>query len=353
MEEVIIMQTRIWDLREYEDDLYQYPQLDEIKRIMVGGGLVAFPTETVYGLGANARNEDAVKRIYTAKGRPSDNPLIVHIHDVKQLDQFVQYVDERVKVLMNELWPGPISFILPLKTGYLCDNVSGGLNSIAVRMPSHKIGRAFLRIVNEPIAAPSANLSGRPSPTTFEHVYQDLYGKVDGIINGNQSDEGLESTVLDCTQFPFRIARPGAITQEMIETVLPNSIGQSDFNNNEKPIAPGMKYKHYSPVTPVTIIRDLSENITANKSWENVAFIVPESKKQFIPNDAKFIPLCKDVTDVKTANHNLYSILHVLDQNSDIQQAFIFGFKYNSETEAIMNRMLKAAGNNVVEGGEL
>ena len=139
--------------------------------------------------------------------------------------------------------------------------MTGGLESIAVRMPSHKIGRALLQIVDEPIAAPSANISGRPSPTTFEHVNRDLNGKVNGIVNGDQCEEGLESTVIDCTQFPFRIARPGSITQDMIETKLPHSINRQIYEENEKPIAPGMKYKHYSPETPLTIVKDLNKKL--------------------------------------------------------------------------------------------
>ncbi|RIM08324.1 Sua5/YciO/YrdC/YwlC family protein, partial [Staphylococcus cohnii] len=131
-------------------------------------------------------------------------------------------ITNEIKLLMKHFWPGPISFILPLKKGYLCDIVRGGLSSIAVRMPSHSIGRQILQFVDIPIAAPSANLSGRPSPTTFEHVYSDLNGRINGMVNGDQSEEGLESTVLDCTQFPFRIARPGSITKPMIEAVLPH-----------------------------------------------------------------------------------------------------------------------------------
>ncbi|OMG44744.1 translation factor Sua5, partial [Paenibacillus macerans] len=236
----------------------QYPHIDEIKQTFLDGGLVAIPTETVYGLGANARNEEAVENIYVAKGRPSDNPLIVHIHSIEQLDDFVEYIDDKVKVLMDEFWPGPISFILPLKQGYLCSKVTGGL---------------------EPIAAPSANISGRPSPTTFEHVNRDLNGKVNGIVNGDQCEEGLESTVIDCTQFPFRIARPGSITQDMIETKLPHSINRQIYEENEKPIAPGMKYKHYSPETPLTIVKDLNKKIANDDKWSKVAFVFPESQR--------------------------------------------------------------------------
>ena len=178
-----------------------------------------------------------------------------------------------------------------------------------------------------PLLHASANLSGRPSPTTFDHVFHDLNHKIDGIVNGDQSEEGLESTVLDCTQFPFRIARPGSVTKEMIEKVLPESVQDIHFTENEKPIAPGMKYKHYSPDTPLTIIENLNHKIDNNEKWKDTAFIFPESMKSLLPESAQFISLCKNAQDIKTANHNLYSILHSIDRSSDIQRAFIFGFE--------------------------
>ena len=348
-----MVNTQIWDLRKYEENVVKYPKLNEIKETLLNGGLVAIPTETVYGLGANARNEHAVRKIYEAKGRPSDNPLIVHIHQREQLEEFVDGIDERVSKLMDAFWPGPISFILPLKTGYLCEKVTGGLNSIAVRMPSHKIGRALLQYIDEPIAAPSANLSGRPSPTKFDHVFQDLNGKVDGIVNGDQSEEGLESTVLDCTQYPFRIARPGSITTSMIEQVLPGSIQKANYFEKDKPIAPGMKYKHYSPDTPLTIVENLTHKIDNNEKWNDVVFIFPISMKYLLPENAQFIPLCDDEQDITGANHNLYSVLHSIDSSNDIKHAYIYSFEKKDQSEAIMNRMLKAAGNEVIEGDEL
>ena len=194
---------------------------------------------------------------------------------------------------MDEFWPGPISFILPLRQGYLCEKVTGGLQSIAVRMPSHPIGRAILQYIDIPIA-PSANVSGRPSPTTFQHVFNDLNGKIDGIVNGDQSEEGLESTVLDCTQFPFRIARPGSITQAMLNDVFPGSVEEYHYDVNSQPIAPGMKYKHYAPDTPVTMLMHLSKPIKTIKEWSKTTFILPETLKQYAPSDALFIKLCKD-----------------------------------------------------------
>lgn len=351
---VIKLDTKIWDVREYNEDLQQYPKINELKDIVLNGGLIGLPTETVYGLAANATDEEAVAKIYEAKGRPSDNPLIVHIHSKDQLKGFTYTLDARVEKLMQAFWPGPISFILPLKPGYLCRKVSGGLSSVAVRMPSHSVGRQLLQIINEPLAAPSANLSGRPSPTTFNHVYQDLNGRIDGIVQAEQSEEGLESTVLDCTSFPYKIARPGSITAAMITDILPNSITHADYNDTEQPIAPGMKYKHYSPNTPLTIITDIESKIgNDGKDWSSIAFIVPSNKVTFIPSEAQFIQLCQDDNDVKQASHNLYDVLHSLDENENISAAYIYGFELNDNTEAIMNRMLKAAGNHIIKGCEL
>lgn len=347
------MQTKVWN---FDTNISQESfdtSLNEIKSMYQNGALIAIPTETVYGLGANACDEKAVENIYKAKGRPSDNPLIIHIHDVKQLSHFVESVDDKVKLLMDNFWPGPISFILPLKKGYLCNKVTGGLNSIAVRMPSHQVARKVLQFVDLPIAAPSANLSGRPSPTTFEHVEHDLNGKIDGIIKSNQSDEGLESTVLDCTQYPFKIARPGAITKSMINHILPGSIDEHDYNDVEKPIAPGMKYKHYAPDTSLIIVNQLDRQISKDKDWNHTAFIFPDNFRKYIPENAKFIHLCKNENDIKGANHNLYDILHQLDKESEIEQAYIYGFEINDKSQAIMNRMLKAANNQVVNGDEL
>lgn len=347
------MDTKIWDFRNFEGHLPKDEDIQEIKSIYQQGGLIALPTETVYGLGGNAKDDNAVKAIYEAKGRPSDNPLIIHIHSMDQLANFTKNISPETFTLMRYFWPGPISFIVPLKAGDLCKRVSGGLSSIAVRMPSHSVGRYILQQVDLPIAAPSANLSGRPSPTLFEHVYQDLNGRVDGIINGDQSEEGLESTVLDCTVFPFRIARPGAITKQMIEEIVPHSVEEYADFDSDKPIAPGMKYKHYAPDTPLTIIRNFNKVPTSLNDWRYTAFIVPDNKKELVPKTAKFISLCVDHEDLKGANHNLYSILHQIDNDSNINQAYIFGFDETEESYAYMNRLMKAANQHQIEGDNL
>lgn len=343
------METKVWHMRDHISE----QDLNEIKEQFETSELVVIPTETVYGLGGNACSDEAVKRIYEAKGRPSDNPLIVHIHSMTQLDDFVEEVSPEVRELMRTFWPGPISFILPLKAGYLCERVTGGLNSIAVRMPSHPVGRRILQYVNLPIAAPSANLSGRPSPTMFQHAFDDLNGRVAGIVNGDQSEEGLESTVLDCTTYPFQIARPGAITKEMIEAVLPHSVEGKSGLKDGKPIAPGMKYKHYAPDTPVTVLTQLDGPLSNDKDWQHTAFVVPKSLQEWVPNNGHFISLCDDEEDVKAANHNLYRILHDLDTEEEITSAYIYGFTHQPKAEAYMNRLMKAANQEVVTGDEL
>ncbi|UXR50786.1 L-threonylcarbamoyladenylate synthase [Staphylococcus simulans] len=347
------MMTKTWDLRNQLQTEQGQRALNEISDIYHAGGLVAIPTETVYGLGANACDDQAVRRIYEAKGRPSDNPLIIHIHDKSQLNDFVASYSKEVGQLMDAFWPGPISFILPLKPGYLCERVSGGLDSIAVRMPSHPIGRAILKYTNLPIAAPSANISGRPSPTTFSHVFNDMDGRVEGIVNGDQSEEGLESTVLDCTQYPYRIARPGAITEEMIDSVLPGSVDHDAQLNTEKPIAPGMKYKHYSPQTPVAMLTSLTQAISEDKDWSHTLFAVPATLQAYLPKDAIYRELAKDVTDLKSANHMLYQILHELDTDESIEQGYIYRFEPTDESTAFLNRLEKATGNQQIGADQL
>jgi len=223
-------------------------QLQEARFILLQGGLVVFPTETVYGLGANGLDEQAVAKIFSAKGRPSDNPLILHIHDKRQLDDIVLSVPEGADELMAAFWPGPLTLVFE-KQPHIPLNVTAGLSTVAVRMPRHEIALALLQSVNVPLAAPSANQSGRPSATTLEHVYHDLDGKVDAIIEGGSSVIGIESTVLDLTTTPPTLLRPGYITKNEIEAVLGKPIQSS--THSDAPKSPGMKYQHYQPRVPV------------------------------------------------------------------------------------------------------
>ena len=239
---------------------------NEIKKqaeILKKGNTVIFPTETVYGLGANALDEVAVSKIYEAKGRPSDNPLIVHIYDKGQVNDLAKEINENAKIIMNEFWPGPITIILK-KKDIVPMRTSGGLDTVAIRMPSNPIAKALLEEVKLPIAAPSANISGRPSPTRGKHVYEEMNNRVDGIILGGDCTFGLESTVLDLTNDIPTILRPGSITKEDLEQV----IGTVNIDpalerkeDNIKAKAPGMKYKHYSPNADVFIVSGNSEKV--------------------------------------------------------------------------------------------
>lgn len=216
------------------------------------GGLVAFPTETVYGLGADALNGKAVRKIFQAKGRASDNPLIVHISSEKGLPRLVSRIPESARKLMKKFWPGPLTIIFP-RSDIVPDAVTAGLDTVAIRMPSGKIARELVRIARTPIAAPSANISGRPSPTKGRHVIEDLDGKVDVIIDGGPCEIGLESTVIDITgKFPL-VLRPGRVSLAKIREVLPSARAYSG-GSERKPRSPGMKYRHYSPKAKVVLV---------------------------------------------------------------------------------------------------
>lgn len=348
------LETNVWDVRKYVHNLQSYPQIDEIITGYHQNKLIALPTETVYGLGANAKDEEAVKEIYVAKGRPSDNPLIVHIHDKSQLNDFTQNISQETEILMDAFWPGPISFIVPYKSGFLSDRVTGGLQSVAVRMPSHHVGRAVLQLTDLPIAAPSANISGRPSPTKFEHVKHDLDGRIYGIIQAEDIDEGIESTVIDCTSYPFKIARPGSVTIEMINKVLPNSVINEKLDL-EKPIAPGMKYKHYAPSQPVTLIEGgiTKQMSLSDNASKKIAVIGPKSIEPLISEQMTFIPLGRDIADIKGAHHDLYDALRIVDQLTNIDEIYISGYERNDDTIALMNRIDKASGHNIKGEDEL
>lgn len=330
---------------------------EEIKKyakMLKEGKTVIFPTETVYGLGANALDEKAASKIYQAKGRPSDNPLIVHIYDKNQMNDLVKEINENAHIVMDKFWPGPITIILnkkdivPMKT-------SGGLNTIAIRMPSNPIAKALLEEVKLPIAAPSANISGRPSPTRGKHVYEEMNNKVDGIILGGDCTFGLESTVLDLTIDVPTILRPGSITKEDLENV----IGQVNIDpalenkqDNIKAKAPGMKYKHYSPNADVFIVSGNRDNVikTVNKlSSDNskkglkcAVMCLDENKHNY---NCDTIVLGRNLEEVAS---NLFDALITTDeQNYDI--VYTEGFPNYGIGRAIMNRLLKSAGYKIIK----
>lgn len=345
-----MMQTKIWDIQSHElNNEAAHVSLDEIAYALKSGEVIGMPTETVYGLAADAGNDDAIKKVFQAKGRPSDNPLIVHIHDVSQLDDITTHVDDKVRLLMQRFWPGALSFILPLKPGALSRYATAGLETVAIRMPSHPVARAVLRHAGIPIAAPSANTSGKPSPTEARHVMHDLNGKIFGIINSESSVVGLESTVIDCTIYPYRIVRPGAVTQRDLETVLQEHVS-IEASDNVVPISPGMKYTHYAPHQPIQVVENwnIIDTLLEEES-RVVGVIAPETIQDKIHRNMLFIPLCKDTSSYKEAGRNLYRALREMD-TSHVEVIYIHGFSQNEESAALNDRIYRAAGKGIVEG---
>jgi len=309
------------------------------------GEVAAFPTETVYGLGADARNAEAVAKIFHAKGRPADNPLIVHIARTQQLQGFIEFVPEKAKLAMDIFWPGPLTAILPLKIGTLAPNVSAELSTVGVRMPSHLIARELLQFAGIPIAAPSANSSGKPSPTTASHVLEDLDGRIPYILDGGPSSAGLESTIVDFTVEPPALLRPGSITEEMLTSVIGEMTGAGTLKEQQAPKAPGMKYTHYAPDAPVRLanlddpstkgkLRDLQ------KQGKRIALIAT-NRHQALPHD-EFLSLGL-TDDLQVVSSQLFAALRACNKlNVDI----IVAEAYPKEGlgHALMNRLEKAAG---------
>ena len=234
--------------------------------ILREGGLVGIPTETVYGLGANGLDPQAVARIFAAKGRPQDNPLILHIPEASWLDRYCQSIPERAWALAEAFWPGPLTLILPRKPE-VPDAVTAGLDTVGMRCPAHPLCRAIIRLAGVPVAAPSGNTSGRPSPTTAQHMLEDMDGKIDAIVDGGPCTVGVESTILDLTETTPRLLRPGGITLEQLKSVLGEVAVDPAVTRlmgaGERPRAPGMKYRHYAPKAPVTVVTGEPERSAA------------------------------------------------------------------------------------------
>ncbi len=231
--------------------------------ILRDGGLVGIPTETVYGLGANGLDPEAVAHIFEAKGRPQDNPLILHIPSADWLERYCQDIPGVAYKLANQFWPGPMTMILKRKDN-VPDVVTAGLDTVGMRCPDHAVCRGIIAAADVPVAAPSGNLSGRPSPTTAEHMLEDMDGKIDAIVDGGACTVGVESTIIDLTCTPPRLLRPGGITLEQLESVLGevavDAAVRRKMGEGEKPRAPGMKYRHYAPKAPVTVVKGVKEN---------------------------------------------------------------------------------------------
>ena len=315
--------------------------------LLEAGETVAFPTETVYGLGADATNEDAVRKIFEAKGRPQDNPLIVHVGGAEEILAFTTYIPEVADFCIDAFWPGPLTLILPLKPNSLAKNVSAGLDSVGVRIPEHPVALELLRRLKRPVAAPSANRSGKPSPTNAGHVWDDLNGKIPFILDGGATGIGLESTVLDCTSDIATILRPGGVTKEMLEKVIGPVNESKPTDRDEAPRAPGMKYTHYAPNAPVylidsSIVRVQEAIESLHKEQKKVALIASE-QFQSVAVDY-FFTLGKEQQLEEAAKH-LYEALRNCDEtDADIVLAPVFS--KNGVGSAIMNRLEKAASGN-------
>lgn len=337
--------TKYWDVTDHQVDDIQAIQAATV--LLQQGSTVAFPTETVYGLGADATSEAAVAKIFKAKGRPQDNPLIVHVATKEQLVQLVSSLPDYAEKLIAVFTPGPITFVLP-SNGICASNVTAGLSTIAVRIPDHPVAQQLLIHCNLPIAAPSANLSGKPSPTTGKHVFEDLSGKIAGILDGGPTGVGMESTVIDCTQDIPIILRPGGITREQIARVV-GSVGEDPAleNSQAKPISPGLKYKHYSPEVPLVLMAGSSEIIQAAIDNEQakslrIGVLARTDIAKSLQAD-KIISLGHHLNEVAA---NLYDGLRSF-KSSEVDLIICESFSEEGIGQAIMNRLRKAAQSEV------
>ncbi len=326
-------------------------------RIIKEGGLVAFPTETVYGLGADALNPRAAKRIYEAKGRPSDNPLIVHISDFEALKEITTEIPDKARLLAERFWPGPLTMIFK-KNDRVPFETTGGLNTVAARMPDHPVALALIKASTGYIAAPSANTSGKPSPTRAEHVLLDMEGRIPMILDGGPVGIGIESTIVDFSEGVPTILRPGYITEEMMGELIGEvrvDPGLSGHEENVRPKAPGMKYRHYAPRAPLILVKgreaDVIEKINhlvreaADRGMKAGIIGTEETCARYREGIVKCIGTRRQEATI--AQH-LYEILREFD-DLDVDIIYSESFSDAGIGQAIMNRMLKAAGHRVLE----
>jgi len=347
------METKSWSVDKSVDGLEGYPQITQAADLLKNNELVAFPTETVYGLGGNAENDEASEKIFAAKGRPNDNPLIIHIAEEQQLEDFVEQVPEKAKILMSAFWPGPLTLIFNRKEGKLSNNATAGLSTVAVRMPGHPVALALIKAAGLPIAAPSANRSGKPSPTTAEHVMNDLNGRIAGIVDGGPTGVGVESTVLDCTGEVPIILRPGGVTKEQLEEVVGQvkvDVGLTD--QSQAPISPGMKYRHYAPDAPLHLVdgpRAFIQQLVDDKRKEGLKVGVLTTEENVNFYQADYIIACGRRSELPTVAASLYDTLRKFN-NTQADIIYSEMFPAEGVGHAIMNRLMKAAGHRVIKG---
>lgn len=333
------METKRWNVLENNYGI------QEAAALLKSGQAVAFPTETVYGLGADATSEAAVAKIFQAKGRPADNPLIAHVATKTQLEKLVRAVPPLVDKLMDAFSPGPLTYILP-SNGVCATHVTAGLSTIGVRLPGHPVAQALLKACDIPIAAPSANISGKPSPTTADHVWQDLNGKIAGVLDGGPTGVGVESTVIDCTgEIPI-VLRPGGISAEQLEQVVGHVMVDPALLNAEgRPKAPGMKYRHYAPEVPLWLIEGSTAGLTAvmdaeRENFNRIGVMASKETAQHLEADQVISLGSKESLQEIAAN--LYDALRTFKEG-DIDLVLCETFPEKGIGQAIMNRLKKAA----------
>lgn len=340
------METKIFKINSPSD-----PQIAEVGKILSEGGLAAIPTETVYGLAGNALSGDCAKKIFEAKGRPSDNPLIVHISEFSQWAPLVKEIPETAKALADAFWPGPLTVILP-KSNIVPDDVSGGLSTVAVRMPSDEIARAIIESAGVPLAAPSANLSGKPSPTSAQHVIDDMTGRIDAIVDSGNCSVGVESTVISLAVNPPRLLRPGGVTPEMLTEVLGEiEIDDAVFNKLPEGVqaaSPGMKYKHYAPEAQVILIKGslpkFREYVRSNSDEDTVVLCFEGEENELSVPTLTYGS--KD--DPNSQAKHIFDALRRLDAMK-AKKVYARLPEQNGVGLAVFNRLVRAAGFNIIE----
>lgn len=332
---------------DYKTKILSPDDIGRAAALICSGECVAFPTETVYGLGAHALIETAVAKIFAAKGRPADNPLIIHLHDRGQLADIAAGWSQEAEKLMITFWPGPLTLVLP-KGGAVPAVVTGGLNTVAVRIPDHPLALALLKAANVPVAAPSANISGKPSPTRASHVLHDLSGRIPAVIDGGETGWGVESTVLDCTSKPFRLLRPGAVTLEQLRlraAVEPDFATWNDYDSASP--SPGMKYTHYSPAARVILVeggnirQEVRRQLTECSRRKEKTVVLAFSENRSAYSDIEVMDMGSR-ENLQVAASRIYHLLRKAD-HLGFQVVLVEGLPETGLGLAIINRLRKAA----------
>lgn len=337
------METKL--LRDTTEDITTASQ------IIRDGGIVAMPTETVYGLAANALDGNAVRKIFKAKGRPMDNPLIVHVSSVKMAEDLHLYREftKEAKALAEKFWPGPLTIILP-KGDCIPDEVSAGLSTVAVRCPSHKVAQKLIELSGKPLAAPSANISGKPSPTKFQHCVNDLMGRADAIIDGGECAVGVESTVVTLATNPPRLLRPGGVTVEQLEGVL-GKVEIDDavldkLKENEVASSPGMKYKHYAPSAQVYLVKGREFASFVNRVSDSTTAVVCFDEDKSRINSVTYPIGSKN--DYFSHAHKIFDVLRQIDKNENIKKVFAPLPRVEGVSLAVYNRLIRASAFRII-----